>query len=67
MSDVSGLSMRYGPVPVLAKAAVDISVLFQLKQVGHPDSVTCVGDLEGKLTTPSSAPPSPVGRPRPTS
>jgi len=32
VSSVSGLSMKYGPVPVLAKTVVEGSLLFQLKR-----------------------------------
>jgi hypothetical protein len=50
VADVTGLSMRYGLVPVLLKAVVESSLVFQLKQAGkHPDSASCAGDLEGKV------------------
>ena len=50
VSQVSGLQMRYGLIPVLAKAVVEGSLVFQLKQTGQqPDSATCASDLEGKL------------------
>jgi hypothetical protein len=52
VTNVSGLQMNYGLVPVLPKAVVEGSLVFQLHQVGqHPDSATCAGDLEGKVGT----------------
>jgi hypothetical protein len=50
VTNVSGLLMNYGVVPVLPKAVVQSSLLFQMNQIGrHPDSATCTNDLEGKL------------------
>jgi hypothetical protein len=50
VTNVSGLAMSYGLVPMLPRAAVEGSLLFQMKQIGqHPDSATCAGDLEGQL------------------
>lgn len=50
VTNVSGLSMSYGLVPVLPKAVAESSLRFQMNQIGqHPDSVTCANDLEGKL------------------
>jgi len=49
VTNVSGLRMDYHVVPMLPKAVVASSLIFQLKQVGqHPDSATCTSDLEGK-------------------
>ena len=50
VTNVSGLAMNYALVPILPKAVVQGSLVFQMNQIGqHPDSVTCAGDLEGKL------------------
>jgi hypothetical protein len=47
---VSGLQMTYSLVPVLPKAVVESSLLFQLRQVGqHPDSASCADDIQGKV------------------
>ena len=52
VTEVSGLSMKYGLIPVLSKAVAEASLLFQLRQTGqHPDSATCPGDLEGRPGT----------------
>jgi hypothetical protein len=52
VTDVSGLAMIYHVVPILPKAVVESSLVYQLKQLGqHPDSATCVGDLDGKPGT----------------
>ncbi|MUL47682.1 DUF4333 domain-containing protein [Mycobacterium sp. CBMA293] len=49
---VSGLAMQYGLVPMLPKAVVESSLIFQMKQVGpQPDSATCAAGLEGKPGT----------------
>ena len=48
VSQVSGLSMKYGLIPMLAQPVVASSLVFQLRQIGqHPDNATCAGDLEG--------------------
>jgi len=48
VASVSGLQMNYGLVPLLPKSVVEGSLLFKLKQGGHPaDSATCANDLEG--------------------
>lgn len=50
VTNVSGLLMNYGLVPMLPKAVVQSSLLFQMSQIGqHPDSVNCTNDMEGKL------------------
>jgi hypothetical protein len=50
VSAVSGLQMTYGLIPVLPKAVVESSLVFQLRQIGqHPDSVSCADDLQGKV------------------
>lgn len=50
VSEVSGLSMKYGLIPMLTRPVLAESFFFQLRQMGQPpDSVTCNGDLEGKV------------------
>jgi len=50
VTNVSGLQMSYGLVPMLPKAIVESSLLFKLKQDGHQaDSATCGNDLEGMV------------------
>ena len=50
VTNVSGLQMDYGLVPVVPKAALEGSLVAQLRQAGqHPDSATCAGDLQGKV------------------
>ncbi|GAC1401461.1 MAG: hypothetical protein NVS4B6_25440 [Mycobacterium sp.] len=50
VSEVTGLSMKYGLIPVLAQPVLAASLQFQLRQVGkHPDTATCASDLEGKV------------------
>jgi uncharacterized protein DUF4333 len=50
VDDVSGLSLKYGLIPVLAEAVAASSLIFQLRQTGqHPDTANCAGDLEGKV------------------
>jgi hypothetical protein len=50
VAEVSGLSLKYGLVPILAQAVAAASLIFQLRQTGqHPDTATCAGDLEGKV------------------
>ncbi len=50
VTGVSGLAMNYHLVPILPTAVAEGSLAYQLKQTGqHPDSVTCAGNLEGKL------------------
>jgi hypothetical protein len=52
VAEVSGLSVKYGLVPVLAQSVAASSLMFQLHQTGqHPDTATCAGDLEGKVGT----------------
>lgn len=52
VSAVSGLAMQYGLIPMLPKAVVEGSLVFQLKQVGpQPDSASCAAGLEGKVGT----------------
>ncbi|MDH6243013.1 DUF4333 domain-containing protein [Mycobacterium sp. OTB74] len=49
VTTVTGLAMSYHVVPILPKAVVESSLVFQLKQIGqHPDSATCTDDLAGK-------------------
>ena len=48
VTQVSGLQMQYGLVPVLPKPVVEGTLVYQLKQSGqHPDAATCAGDMEG--------------------
>ena len=50
VSEVSGLAMKYGLIPVLTQPVLAESFAFQLRQIGQPpDSVSCSGDLEGKV------------------
>ena len=50
VSEVTGLSMKYGLIPVLAQPVLAASLQFQLRQVGkNPDTTTCASDLEGKV------------------
>jgi hypothetical protein len=50
VSEVTGLSMKYGLIPLLAQPVLAASLQFELRQVGqHPDSATCASDLEGRV------------------
>jgi uncharacterized protein DUF4333 len=50
VSEVTGLSMKYGLIPVLAQPVLAASLQFQLNQIGkHTDTATCASDLEGAV------------------
>jgi hypothetical protein len=50
VGEVSGLAMNYGLTPVLEKSVAESSLAAQLRQSGHnPDTVTCAGDVDGKV------------------
>jgi Domain of unknown function (DUF4333) len=50
VTDVSGLSMKYGLIPELPKTVVEGSLLSRLRQTGqHPDTANCAGGLERNL------------------
>ncbi len=50
VSEVTGLSMKYALIPVLTQPVLAESFFFQLRQIGQPpDSLSCSGDLEGKV------------------
>lgn len=50
VSQVQGLSMHYGLAAALPKSSAEKALTSQLHQIGkNPNTVTCAGDLEGKI------------------
>ncbi|MDT7765423.1 MAG: hypothetical protein QOC63_4843 [Mycobacterium sp.] len=50
VSEVSGLSMKYGLIPLLTQPMLNESLALQLRQTGqNPESVSCANELEGKV------------------
>jgi len=50
VTKVEGLSMNYGLSPALPKGNAEKALTNQLHQIGkNPNTVTCAGDLEGKV------------------
>jgi hypothetical protein len=50
VSEVSGLSMKYGLIPLVTQPVLAQLLALQLRQTGlQPDSVSCASDLQGKV------------------
>jgi hypothetical protein len=50
VSEVSGLSMKYGLIPLVTQPVLAQLLALQLRQAGlQPDSVSCASDLQGKV------------------